>query len=43
VNRGSNSDAPQRLKRALNLCDLLIYGMITTKVEAPIPIFGFRI
>jgi len=31
---------PQRLKRVLNLRDLLVYGMVIMQVVAPIPIFG---
>ena len=36
----SSNSEPQRLKRVLNLRDLLIYGMIIMQVVAPVPIFG---
>ena len=35
-----NDAEPQRLKRVLNLRDLLIYGMVIMQVVAPVPIFG---
>ncbi len=36
----SNNSQPQRLKRVLNLRDLLVYGMVIMQVVAPVPIFG---
>ena len=35
-----NDAEPQRLKRVLNLRDLLVYGMVIMQVVAPVPIFG---
>jgi putrescine importer len=35
-----NNYEPQRLKRVLNLRDLLIYGMIILQIVGPLPTFG---
>ena len=35
-----NNSESQRLKRVLNLRDLLVYGMMIMQVVAPVPIFG---
>lgn len=34
------SDAPTRLKRALNRWDLILYGVIVIQLTAPMPVFG---